>query len=402
MGRSADHTIQGFLYQFNKTLLEIINSCDGTGVTVEGIVEDIDVETHSGTRAIQCKYHEAQQSFTLSLIYKPLLQMMVHFKAKPEANISYVLYGYFPDQTPGHCYPLTKEDIQQVISTKNKDYLSYATSLKEGFDDAGFLSAVTVEFGKSMDELIEDVQAALVAEGVAKDDVELISYPNAINHVANVACKHDATERVVHKGDLLAKLHGIRTIAITRWTLALRTRAKLLTAKRSQLKPHIGINSRHRYFLISHDSVEDFDSAIVHFVADYLDRYHFKLAHIKTPLFCLDCTEEVFSDIRLRLHHKGIIVEDGLVGDFFDESRFFRDPMVQRLSNQEIKREFHMRLVRYGSQPEILNRRKSDDLFIIGDRMFPNLDTQDVCVEQLAVSSLKEARYLIGVSNDYE
>lgn len=400
MSRTADYTIQGFLYQFNKTLLEIINSPEDTKVTVEGIVEDIDIVAPSGTRAIQCKYHEAQQHFSLSLLYKPLLQMMVHFNANPSANVSYMLYGYFPEKSPGDKYPLTKEDIQQVLSTKNKDYTKHINSLRADFNDTGFLSVVSIEFGKSMDNLISDVQAALVAAGIPQDDVELIAYPNAINNIANVACRHDVPERTVCKADLLAKLHSIRTTAISRWTLALKTRTKLLAARRKQLKPHLDINARDRHFLVAQDSLDDFDSDIVLFIADYLGKYHFKTAHIRTPFFCLDCTDEAFSDIRLRLHHKGIIAEDGLVGDFFDERRFFREPMVRKLPRQGIEREFHVRLVRCGSQPGIMNGHKGDDLFIIGGREYTDLDTQDVSVERLAVSCLKEARYVIGVSHD--
>lgn len=76
MTRTADFAIQGFLYQFNKTILEILHAPDASEVTVEGIIEDIDVVGASSIRAIQCKYHEEQQNFTLSLVYKPILQMM--------------------------------------------------------------------------------------------------------------------------------------------------------------------------------------------------------------------------------------------------------------------------------------------------------------------------------------
>ncbi|MOA38462.1 hypothetical protein D3C78_1601500 [compost metagenome] len=58
MGRSADYTIQGFLYQFNQTLAELLKAADDAEITIEGIVEDIEVATFSGTKAIQCKYHE--------------------------------------------------------------------------------------------------------------------------------------------------------------------------------------------------------------------------------------------------------------------------------------------------------------------------------------------------------
>ena len=78
--RVADSTIKGFIYQFNKTILEILDSSTGT-IHVEGIVEDVDVyDANNSIRAIQCKYHESAKSFTLSLIYKPIILISVHDK----------------------------------------------------------------------------------------------------------------------------------------------------------------------------------------------------------------------------------------------------------------------------------------------------------------------------------
>ena len=43
MSRVADSTIQGFLYQFNITLQEILKASEDDEITVEGIIEDIDI-----------------------------------------------------------------------------------------------------------------------------------------------------------------------------------------------------------------------------------------------------------------------------------------------------------------------------------------------------------------------
>ncbi len=59
--RTADYTIQGFLYQFNKTLLSIIEASDDAEIVVEGLIEDIDIHGPLQTTAIQCKYHEGQR-----------------------------------------------------------------------------------------------------------------------------------------------------------------------------------------------------------------------------------------------------------------------------------------------------------------------------------------------------
>jgi len=63
MPRAADYTIQGFLYQFNKTALEIVKAQDDDTITVEGIIEDIEVASSASLMAIQCKYHRSEHSF---------------------------------------------------------------------------------------------------------------------------------------------------------------------------------------------------------------------------------------------------------------------------------------------------------------------------------------------------
>jgi hypothetical protein len=67
--RVANYPIQGFIYQFNKTLLAILDSTDDAKVTVEGLIEDIDIIEPLKTTAIQCKYHESQTDFSLSIIW---------------------------------------------------------------------------------------------------------------------------------------------------------------------------------------------------------------------------------------------------------------------------------------------------------------------------------------------
>ena len=96
MTRTADYTIKGFLYQFNKTILEILRADDSATVNIEGVIEDVEVVTPTTTIGIQCKYHEASSGFTTSAIFKPLLQMLVHFSSHPTDEIKDVLFAYFP------------------------------------------------------------------------------------------------------------------------------------------------------------------------------------------------------------------------------------------------------------------------------------------------------------------
>ena len=55
--RSATNTIKGYFYQFDKSILEILEQSNETNiVTIEG-VEDIDIENSDEIQFVQCKYY---------------------------------------------------------------------------------------------------------------------------------------------------------------------------------------------------------------------------------------------------------------------------------------------------------------------------------------------------------
>lgn len=399
MTRSADYTIQGFLYQFNKTLLELLKEADDTQITVEGIIEDIDIENCTGIKAIQCKYHEGQQTFSLGQVYKPLLQMMHHFHVNDCQDVSYILYAHFPSKTTIGTREVTVDEINTVLNSTNRDLAKYIEELRGKINIEGFLERFSFQFGESFESLVHSVCSELKTNGFPEPEIETLTYPNAIQEIATLSIQHDVDARKVKKIQFIEKLKTIRKTAISRWTLALKTKKQILDARKKQLKRNLDKNARLRYFIISPLNIEDFDSEIVLFINDYLDKYHFKTAHIRTPLFCIDCSPDKFDDIRFRIHQKGIVAVDGYIGNYFDKSRFFREPMVSKVTVQEVKREFRIRLLRLEPDHKLLDEHKCDDLFIIGDQTWEEFDPIDINVEQLAASQFNEIRYVLGVSD---
>ncbi len=402
MSRAADYTIKGFLYQFNKSLLEVLRSPDGSTVAIEGVVEDIEVATPSAVTAIQCKYHEASDSFTPSAVFKPLLQMMDHFHRNAAASIRYVLFAYFPRATDSARPTMEKSDLEAALASKNKQYRQYVSTLRGTVDVDAFFKKFSLEFGPTFDELVGQVCAELEVGGIPKIDIDTLAYPNAIHMIAGLSIKHDPKERKITRTQFLEHLRGIRRTAISRWTLALRTRKQLLDARRKQLKTNLDKNSRLRYLIVDAATLDDFQDEIVLFVTDYLDKYHFKQAHISTPILCLRSTEDVFRDIQYRLYTRGVVSTDGCIGEHFFESFFFRTPMLRKNASGGLDREFSLRVMRWEDHIAILKNRKCDDLFILGECDCSSLDTVDVNVEQLAAPTLKEIKYMMGASNVYE
>lgn len=399
--RAANYTIQGFIYQFNVTLHTILDSTDDATITVEGPIEDIDITEPLKTTAIQCKYHEGQATFTLSSIYKPLLQMMDHFHHNQNINVNYHLLAHFPNIDVFVTRQITYTEIMEMLNTTNKDLQIYTKALKGNVDVTRFLNRFLMRFGPSLGDIENQVCEKLQALGFQDADIPFVVYPNAIHYIARLSIKPNARDRVINKLTLLAWLHKIKTTTISRWTLALKSAHKLLAERKKQLQPNLSLNTRRRTFLISETTVKDFDENVVLFIYEYVNRYHYKSVHTKTPLFCLDCDQSTFDDIRLRLHEKEIIANDGYIGPYFNASHFARAPIVITKRDKP-EREFCIRLIRYETDPTVLNTPKCDDFFILSAKGYPQLDFKDVNEEYLSTETLQQAKFLLGVSHDHK
>jgi hypothetical protein len=403
MSRTADYTIKGFLYQFHKTILEILEADDESIITVEGVIEDIDIATPTGTTAIQCKYHESSE-FCLSSIYKPILQMIQHFDANRSSKIKYVLFAHFLTITEPPP-EVGKTECEAALKSENKSLLKYIEKISNTVDLDEFLTRFEIRFAPSYDDLIQKVNDALKASGIAEDSIETIAYPHAVNSIAQISIRHHQTEREITKKQFLKSLIEIREIAITRWTMALKTKRKLLSEKKSKLKSNLGLNTRIRYFVADPSSIEDFDSEIVNFAKDYIDKYHFKQSHICTPLLCLKITREKLLEFKDRFYQKGLKAEDGYPGVKFSEHKFFEKPITKKGAKGTIERAFHFRIITWNdhiTHGEILNKQKCDDLFIIGEFEYDSLEDIDVNIEHLSGITMREFKYIIGLSDSYE
>lgn len=387
MGRTADYTIQGFLYQFNKTLLEVLKSSDNEVVIVEGIIEDIEIVTPMLTKAIQCKYHETKDKFAVSSLYKPLLQMMQHFLSCQPGKVNYHLFAHFPNIS---IIEITKANLQGAISSTNKTLKSYVKGLEGNIDLDAFLKVLKVEVGPAFSALAGDVSSMLQKTGISASDVEILAYPNAIQIIADISIQHDVKKRRITKFQLLDRLKRIKSTAISHWTLSLQTKEKLLLSRRKQLKTNLAKNARSRYFVLDAKSLNDFDQQIVLFIKGYLDKYHIKVAHISTPIFFLAVEQIQFDSIAVRLVEKDISINDGRIAGTFNQARFLREPMVTKE-----KREFLLRLARLETHRHLLETSKADDLFFLGSSEMGHLNTEDVNIEILASDSFVEINYMM-------
>lgn len=397
--RTASYTIKGFLYQFQKTLLEVLNADDHSIITVEGIIEDIDIATHDGTTAIQCKYHESASRFTLSSIYKPLLLMMVHYHTYHTNTIRYNLFLHFSGDLSS-ARAIDRNAITEIFSSKDKALKELIDQIKDHIDIDGFISVFSLQFGPSFEDQKMQVISALENAGIPRNDAEDLAYPNAIHIIASKSINHDANERTISKSWLIERLKETQAILLSRWTRELTTKRTLFAALRNQLKTNLGYNDRARCFFINSEGYSDLESNVVKFIKDFKSKYHYKPSHLHTPIFCIHTDLVAFYNIQKRLREVGIRMVDGYSGTYFNKNDLFRDPIVQGRGTSR-KVEFDIRIVHWSSNGQALKEITPEDVYIIGQDCF-DLQYSDVNVNRLECVTFKELSYLLGVSNEYE
>ncbi len=435
MGRVADSTIKGFMYQFNRTLNEILDSSNEV-ITVEGIVEDIDKISGEHITAIQCKYHEEVEKFQWSKVYKPILQMIKTYTEQKDTCIIFVLYAFFPSEQAGE-RKVPKAEILKALNTKNIeyicDYIAYIKKIEDAevkdliskarknksekdkikeYIDTNDLEVLCDldEFinnrfhfiiGQEYDELEKENKLMLLEEGFSSEDIEEIIFPNAINCIASLSILKNVKERNITKQEFLNELKTIKHTAISRWTKELSNYNKLLSIRRKQMAKSLNINCRKRCFVFNPNQIENFEQGIVLFIKKFVDIYCCKIKLHRPAIFCiLGYDKEKVAELVSRLYEKGIEAETGYRGSIFYLEAFLKEPEKKIGENwMQFKIKICFDSTEY---VDAINRNKQDDIFQIAEQLPNSFSTRDVEIEVLDINNFSQLEYLLKMKNEVE
>lgn len=435
MGRIADSTIKGFMYQFNRTLNEILSSSNEV-IMVEGIVEDIDKVSDEQITAIQCKYHGEVEKFQWSKVYKPILQMLKTYTEQKNSHISFILYAFFPSEQTGE-KKVPKDEIHKALNTKNIeyicDYIAYIkkiddTEIKElisktrkSKDDKDkikkYIDTNELEVLCNLDEFIDnrfqfiigqeyyrlekENKEMLIEEGFSSEDIEAIIFPNAINCIASLSILKNDKDRNITKQELINELKAIKYTAISRWTKELSNYKHLLTIRRKQMAKTLNINCRKRCFVFNPNQIEDFEQGIVLFIKKFVDSYCCKIKLHCPAIFCiLGYDKEKIAELVSRLYEKGIEAETGYRGSIFYLEAFLKEPEKKLGENwMQFKIKICFDSTEY---VDAINRNKQDDIFQIAEQLPNSFSTRDVEIEVLDINNFSQLEYLLKMRDEVE
>jgi len=325
--RSAHAAIAGFDYQFDNTVLAILNASPNSHIDIEGI-EDFDVHELTVDTAVQVKYFEAGRYSSPKSLRDPIALMLDHFKTG--ANWQYVLHVYFGDfnnmpkslslQEMKNCLTKTVQATQEVVE------------LFEGLDDnqlQDFCDRLSIRPGVSFADQEAKVVSSLAAQlRCSSEEVEAIYLAKAREFVHVRARSPDASVRRV-KAKALNDHLQVRDLLYRRWNLEVVGREKYLRAQTSLLK-RTGFAAKNvRRALIL--SVSESNISAAADLCRSLSDLHLKSRRLKTAkpwLVAIDADADHLQKLKASLIEEGIAFNDGYEAIQFSPKQFDAPPVI--------------------------------------------------------------------------
>lgn len=345
--RSATATIKGYFYQFDQTIVRLLEATKQGSVTVEG-VEDIDLDDGGASAYVQCKYYEGTE-YNHSVIKEAVVHMLRHFYAAgcPSDQVfRYRLTGHYRSGQDKLTLPLTDEFLKEHFLTYSRDKQIHKVHEELAITDgqlAAFRGLLDIDVhGLSYDNQQARVLKLLASEipGCADGDALSFFYPAAINVVQGLAIEADETKRKITK-DQFIKAINRKEVVFSAW-----------------LREHLGVEYfarmiRRKYFYFGKTKVP---KASRFFVIDMAGDYHVDQATRmlirigqffshkelqRTPAtdrFCpyvmlRGMTTEQLIELKESLWSQGVVFNDGypFQGAAFSPTMLVADPTKESL-----------------------------------------------------------------------
>lgn len=258
--RSAVDTIRGYFYQFDLSILSVLQlPSQDDSVEIE-CTEDIDIRTATEVTATQCKYY-AKTEYNHSVIKDAVKHMVSHFKENLAGTKPKVFYSI-----KGH-YASGQEKLDGGIDVDflKKHFLTYSTAKvtryhhsELGLSDADlreFLKRLTIDVrAKEFDEQYRQVLEALrVIFGGTLFSAEYFYYNNALAVIRELSIKAAPADRTITKKQFLARINT-STALFNEWFIEKKGKKAYLAALRKEYFTELNISPYERFFLVETDA----------------------------------------------------------------------------------------------------------------------------------------------------
>ncbi|WP_088226188.1 DUF4297 family anti-phage-associated protein [Desulfosporosinus sp. FKB] len=319
--RAAINTIKGYFYQFDYSILKILElRNDADSITVEGI-EDVDISELEGNTAIQCKYY-ANTEYNHSEIALSIRFMLKDFKGRKDigtAAINYKLYGYYQKGQEKLPNSITVDFLKKhfLTFTHNKAKILYYQDLKiADVELEDFLKHLQIEINaEEFSQQIENIlQILQVRFKCSKFEAEHYYYNNALKIIKEFAIRQDIRDRRIFKKEFI-DLIDKREILFNKWFYFFRGQKEVFKKLRKEYFSDFNVLPFERFFLIEVDKsnysrVELKD--ILRLISDKWSKLSKRTPNPFCPyIYIHDLERDELVNLKTDLHQEGFNFIDG-------------------------------------------------------------------------------------------
>jgi hypothetical protein len=339
--RSADATIKGYYYQFDTTIIRLIQlSADSDSVVVEGI-EDIDIHTATESEAIQCKYL-SKPTFTNSAVREPITLMLDHYVGSSAAPLKYTLYAHFEEEKQGSEPAIDLALLKSILTYKENKVEKRHWEEKSISDTqlTEFLDHFTLKFGIEFDQQQKTTIAALKKHFECSDyEADCYFYNNALRVVLDKARSREERARKITRAEFLSAIDGSADL-FTEWYIKQKTKKQYLGQIKQVLQTSKALApSRSKYLFVGREilGAHNEKMPIGIFIENLIDRYYKFGTSLRTAIplgIILDMDLDAIRSLKAELMRKDIVFNDGNEHIEFSPAFFERLPVVNSNKNQ--------------------------------------------------------------------
>lgn len=297
------YAIKGFTYQFDKSLLEILNNQE-QDIELEQI-QDIGVNDYY----IQVKYKETQ-NYADSKIKPAVLQLLKCFIS--DKTKKFKLYCHFKDKS-SQVSTITEDHLDQILGSDSSQYIQD--------DKKAFIENFTLEFSSNFEKQFSNLINLIKTCFQLKTEEEATTYHAIFKaNLFGIAIRKNPKQRTINykrlKGVANSNEKIIFDIAYCKY-LKVERYLKYIKKEYFTFKK-VNIPSKERLFVVEMDSSTK-DGDVIQIITNIKNRY-FKKDTSPAPYVCLfGIDNERIANLKQKLWDKGLIFSDGT---HFDRDKF--------------------------------------------------------------------------------
>ncbi|MCF2490758.1 DUF4297 family anti-phage-associated protein [Dyadobacter sp. CY347] len=257
--RAAIDTIRGYFYQFDYSIVQVLNlNAETDKITIEGI-EDVDISTATDETAIQCKYY-SKTEYNHSAISEPIRLILNHFhetlKGKGK-KINYKLRGHYKSGQSKLVLPLTVESLKSNFLIYKRADLKYEHHKDLSLSDRDlqeFIDRLEIDINaEDFDVQFSNVRTKLKGIFNCSDfSSEFFFYNNALRVIKDLATKQQLSERTISKRDFLRQI-DTSEILFNEWFLKTKGEKQHYLFLRKEYFTTLNVSPFERLFAIEID-----------------------------------------------------------------------------------------------------------------------------------------------------